>query len=258
MVIPDPVATGVVLASALQIAKQAQDFIAAASGHPGETMGTILGNIAQRRIRNGEVVVNKAYFTLLNIGVTPGEIPLNVLQPALEAASLAEDAEMQERWTNLLANAADPGQQNKVSPAFPSILKELTSREVKFLDALFTHYSKVVAESNEMVGGPDYKRVLTENHFRLVLYTQEHLLKIFSLAGLSRSPATEKWWEISGGPDAWDLDALEDIRILMTVRDLLSRHNLIALGPDLSPEYSITLLGWSFVKACRTPTAAQL
>lgn len=41
MAIADPVTTGVVLAGTLQAAKQVQDFIAAVTGHPGETIGTI-------------------------------------------------------------------------------------------------------------------------------------------------------------------------------------------------------------------------
>ena len=50
MATPDPgVTTGVVLAGTLQAAKQVQDFVAAVTGHPGETIGTILGNMFQRR-----------------------------------------------------------------------------------------------------------------------------------------------------------------------------------------------------------------
>lgn len=61
MSIPDAVTTGVALAGTLQIAKQAQEFIAAAAGHPGETIGTILGNITHRRRENLESVGNKAH-----------------------------------------------------------------------------------------------------------------------------------------------------------------------------------------------------
>jgi hypothetical protein len=121
-----------------QIAKQAQDFIAAASGHPGETAGTILGNIiTRRRLDNLTVVTTKAHLTLLNIGVIPGEIPLNILQPSLEAASLAEDAEMQERWANLLANAANPQKYTEVHPAFARILGELAPEDALFLGRFY-------------------------------------------------------------------------------------------------------------------------
>ena len=138
MNVPDPVTTGVVTATALQAAKQAQDFISAAAGRPGESLGAILGGMVHRRLENVEAVGNKAHLILLNIGVKPAEVPLNVLQPALDGASLQEDEYLRETWANLLANAADPRKQNPVSPVFSGILKELTGADVKFLDMLST------------------------------------------------------------------------------------------------------------------------
>lgn len=132
MSVPDPVTTGVALAAALQVAKQAQEFIAAASGHPGENLGTILGKITHRRIENAEGVLSSAHLTLLNIGVTAKAIPLSILHPALEAASLQEDDVLRQTWANLLANAADPRQRNKVAPSFPAILKELSAYDAKW------------------------------------------------------------------------------------------------------------------------------
>jgi hypothetical protein len=134
---PDPVTTGVILAATLQAAKQAQDFIAAISGHTGESVGTILGNIAHRRLKNAETIAEKSHFILLNLELEPKQIPLPVLYPALEAASLQEDSSMQDIWANMLANAADPRHNDAVSVVFPTILKELTSKDARFLDALY-------------------------------------------------------------------------------------------------------------------------
>jgi hypothetical protein len=64
---PDPV-TGLTIAGALGLAaKQAQDFISALSGHPGDSIGTILGTITKRRWDNAESVLNQAHLTLLNL-----------------------------------------------------------------------------------------------------------------------------------------------------------------------------------------------
>jgi hypothetical protein len=41
----------------------------------------------------------------------------------LEGGSLQEDAELQDKWANLLANAADPRQGVPVSPVFAEVLK---------------------------------------------------------------------------------------------------------------------------------------
>jgi|SRR5579863_7383478 len=118
MSIPDPITTGIVTAAALQAAKQGQEFIAAAAGHPGESLGTILGNLGRRRMQNAEAVGNKAHLTLLNIGVKAQEVPLNILQPLLESASLQEDPSLQAVWANLRANAADPRQTKQTRAGF--------------------------------------------------------------------------------------------------------------------------------------------
>jgi len=137
MNIPDPVTTGVALAGALQIAKQGQVFIAAAFGHPGESIGTMLGNLGRRRVQNVEAIGNKAHLILLNIGVTPQEADLNVIQPLLEGASLQENPSMQEIWANLLANATDPRKLNPVTASFPRVLQDLGPREAKLLDGVY-------------------------------------------------------------------------------------------------------------------------
>ena len=77
----DSVETGLAVAATLGALKQAHDFIAAVSGHPGESLATILGTIVNRRLNNVEVVIGRSGLTLLNIGVAPSEIPLNILQP---------------------------------------------------------------------------------------------------------------------------------------------------------------------------------
>src|ERR1700733_15638819 len=109
------VAIGTSVATINQVAKQVQDFIAAATGHPGESIGTILGNMANRRRHNVESVVGKAHFILLNLGKMPREVPLNVLHPLLEGASLQEDDYLRDTWANLLANSADPDNCHGVS-----------------------------------------------------------------------------------------------------------------------------------------------
>jgi hypothetical protein len=264
MSVPDPVTTGVVLAGALQIAKQAQEFIAAAAGHPGETIGTILGNITHRRLENLESVGNRAHLILLNIGVTAGEARLNVLQPALEAASLEEDATMQERWANLLANAADPRHQNEVAPTFPIILKELTSREVKFLDAL---YSNLITDAQVLHSWKPAETIDAR-------YNDEELMKIFSNSGLTRVPLGQRMSREE--VDSTEDDRAADRRDFSYTMALLRRHNVMTesvwprmvdkydaiKNPDprladaevtLDVSYSLTELGYCFVKACRPP-----
>jgi hypothetical protein len=255
MSVPDPVTTLVMGAAALQVAKQAQDFVAAASGHPDESIGTILGNIANRRWKNAEAVTSKSHLILLEIGVPPGEIPFNVLQPGLEGASLHESAEMQDKWANMLANAADPRNVNRVEPAFPRILSELSSREVRFLDHLY----------QEVAGVP---------HLKLIegsLFASYHA----SLASPDGHPFADKariGLEASATENAdreqfqMMLDVLERNRIISridmptaTVNSGLAQKAARSLGGgvpvSMSTElhYAFTNLGYAFVRACQKP-----
>lgn len=64
----DSIETGIIIAATLTVAKRAEAFLAAASGHPGEDIGTILGNIANRRLKNAETVSGGSHLILLNLG----------------------------------------------------------------------------------------------------------------------------------------------------------------------------------------------
>jgi hypothetical protein len=149
--------------------KGAGKFISAITGHKGESLGEILGQMAQRRMQNVEATAEQSHLILLNIGITPEEAPLNVVYPILEGASLEEDPEMRTLWANLLANAADPREKCSIHPSFPGILKGLTSRDAKFLNALYIDWTKRDA------------RIPTKQ------WTDDDLRQIYADAGLSRS-----------------------------------------------------------------------
>jgi hypothetical protein len=233
---PDPV-TGLTIGAAIAVAaKQAQEFIAAVSGHPGESIGTILGTITKRRLDNAEAVGNQAYLTLLNIGIEPEAVPLSVLVPALEGASLQEEPPMQEMWANLLANAADPRKIAPVAATFPAILRELSARDVRFLDAIEKDRAKHVHTFD----------FLTEDKLRL----------LFDEATKAVDDGSES------GTDSFEYSFA-----------VLRRHNLISESieprtvdrsdriknprPDVEIElhvdYTLSELGRCFIAVCRGP-----
>jgi hypothetical protein len=69
-------------------------------------------------------------------------VPLKIVHPLLEAASLEDTPDLQDIWASMMVNAADPSDSSPVNASFPLILKELSSRHVKFLAALFADSSK--------------------------------------------------------------------------------------------------------------------
>jgi hypothetical protein len=219
--VADPVTTGLVVAGALGAAKQARDFIAAVSGHPGETIGTMLGNVANRRLKNVEAVSGKSHLILLDIGVEPSEVPLNILQPILEGASLQDDPNLQSAWANLLANAADGRQKNRVEPSFVAMLRNLSSREVRFLESLCSGADGLW---NIQLGKHDTRRIYGGE-----ANTFDIMMTLLQREGILESHE---------GSDV-----------------MVDRPRLHPFRTLANPEgfYTFTPLGIAFVRACRKP-----
>ena len=64
-------------------------------------------------------------------------VPLKIAIPLLQAAIVEEDDMLQDRWAQLLVNAANASSGIAVQRSFLSILEELTPLEAKILDALY-------------------------------------------------------------------------------------------------------------------------
>ena len=178
---------------------------------------------------------------------------------------MQEEADLQEVWANLLANAADPRQDDAVLPSFPGILKELTSREVRLLNALYEKASEKLPSS---VKPSDLERAI---------FNEDDLVAAFSKAGLARCSffATGSYIERESRKD----EIAADYRDLSLCMDAIKRQELIAeitsmrkkedhvrgsshgisysLPRDtywLDTSYSFTRLGVCFVTACRPPS----
>jgi hypothetical protein len=91
--------------------------------------------IAEERERIVEQVWARAQEMLRQAGVQPGPVPLKIIVPLLQYASLEQDADLQERWAALLANSSHPSY--SVQPSFPDILRQLAPADARFLDAIF-------------------------------------------------------------------------------------------------------------------------
>ena len=69
-------------------------------------------------------------------GIYPKSIPLKLLLPALDYASVEEDEYLHTTWAALLANAADPDV-DFVPACFIEILRQLSVSDAKFIFALW-------------------------------------------------------------------------------------------------------------------------
>lgn len=87
--------------------------------------------------------VEKAEKMVQDAGFTPKAVPIKLLFPLLEGASLEEDEDLHTMWAALLANAASPENAGKVRPAFSAILRELTPDEAALLNWMYIQRVKV-------------------------------------------------------------------------------------------------------------------
>jgi hypothetical protein len=250
--------------------KQSESFLAAALGEPAKAFGGLLSDkINARRHKNLIAITVEAHKRLARAGVKAKEVPLTIIHPALESASLEEDQSLQGIWANLLANAADPRQVKSVLPSFPTILRELISRDVRFLDALYTHASEQL------------RRQGRNSHVTEIEYAYDELLKIYAQAGLSRqrklAHITVKDWDdhkedLKADMSEFNLTLATAIRHRVMTEfqspqpfklsgyfdSTRSPNNSYARVPDrievkMLRKYVLTHLGSSFLSACMTP-----
>jgi hypothetical protein len=63
-------------------------------------------------------------------------VPMNVMIPLMEAASLEEDDYLRAKWSGLLANCADKNASSSAKRSYVSILENLTQLDAQILDVI--------------------------------------------------------------------------------------------------------------------------
>jgi Abortive infection alpha len=104
-----------------------------ALGPVRESTGWLGDVIRARREAHLAKVLMKAAEKIKASGLPPHAVRDKLLRAVVEDGSMEDDPSMQERWANLLANAATSGAAS-VRAAFPGILSELEPDEAALLD----------------------------------------------------------------------------------------------------------------------------
>jgi len=161
-------------------------------------------------------------------GFEPKPVALKILLPSLNSASVEEDEDLHTAWAALLANAADPNQDDSVLPCFPNILKELRSDDARFLSNLYDNVHAV---------GPYWQSF--------------HEYQLEQLYPGADPPGTGPYFTSSKFQLA--LASLERIGILSR------KYNANALNVyrdevSIFHTHELTALGSAFVRACRPPS----
>jgi len=225
------------LAAAVVAAAPVKQFLQAILGEPSAEIGRYLGDfVREHRHKNLIAILQRAERRLADAGVSPQQVPPKIICPLLESGSLEEDLELQERWANLIANAAHPREQAEVLPLFGEILAGLTADQARFLDAYYAGGWEI---------DPAIVRTLLPESLLRSLYAE-----------VNRLAPLPSWGYVERKRFGLALDQLSRAQLIvgydLTVR--ASQH-----GPG-APEYaserkhSQTHLGISFVCACRPPS----
>jgi hypothetical protein len=239
----EPVTTSVAAKAVTEPAellkKQADSFLAAVLGEPARAFGGLLADrINARRHANLIQITVEAKRKLDDAGVSPKEVPLKIINPMLEAASLEEDTDLQRIWANLLANAADPRATGAVLPSFPVILRELTFNDAHFLNKFY--------EMGYWSHDPDPR---TARKAKALWFPPQHLMAYYwhEAIGTESFEVLEQYLQVT-------LDTLE--RSGLVTKRYLPPSTLTAVEAHIPPVefgYEITNLGLMFISACRPP-----
>lgn len=140
-----------------------------------------------KRWENAQKLFIKAKRITDQINQELTEPPLKISMPLLENASLENEDELQEKRANLLANALT--EKKEIKPAYIEILKELSTIEVKILDAIYNEAIKIwwiitdIQFSTEKIAintwtQIDSVKVIIDNLFRLRLAEAPAMMNI--------------------------------------------------------------------------------
>lgn len=114
----------------------AKDFLGKLISPAVEEMGLLLSdNIKYLRFKNQVRILNKAEKYVKKKNIQIKEIPLKILVPLLENASLEEDEDIQDKWANMIANLADSNS-NLQNQIFPYLLSQVSIEEFNGLKEL--------------------------------------------------------------------------------------------------------------------------
>lgn len=85
-------------------------------------------------------IIKKTQEKITSSGLSKKQVPLKILVPIIQNSSLEEDPTIQNKWSNMLANAVTG--KVDVSPNYAAILNELSTIEVSILDRIYLEVNK--------------------------------------------------------------------------------------------------------------------
>lgn len=233
------------------ITKPFGDLIMKAFGPLAEEVGQDLKERYHNyRLRRSKRLFARTEEFLFQAQIDPRPVPPAILISAIENGSIQDDDDLQDRWAALLANMANPDFMSETMPVFLEILRQLSGREARLLDLIYAKLAPL-APPPPVALDPAALRIGTFGVL-LALYTEAN--------NLPEPTAVDSKLNVRG-------DIFESFNVSL---NNLSRLGVLASEPDAIPhrlrpafnegemQFYLTALGYTFVRACRPPTAKNV
>jgi hypothetical protein len=240
--------TDLVTSTVEVIVKPIADLIQKLAGSAAEEIGlTLQDSIKVYRAKRQIKLLEKVADVVNKRGLTPSEVPLKILLPVMDNASVEADEDLHSAWAALLVNAADPITGSGILPCFVEILKQLSGGEAIFLGAVYDHVDGALTShfSKPKRDGTWPELVSLGGHTSMLQKYADCGLTKKSGSVLNNYPMNQR------SPDAVVAD---DYRQFNTRLGNLIRLGLLSEREERDSQiYFITRIGYEFVKACRFP-----
>lgn len=221
----------------------------ATQGAVTEIAKRVVGPLADQAGETLKVWVNKRWGHLLRTteqadamlkaaGIEAQPVPGRILFPILEHCTLEEEPELQKKWAALLANAARPGPDGEVLPAYAEVLRQLTPMQARMLDWMYLQRTEWAPDSVQWhdVHRQQIEEVFPEGKERYaLLVTDLERLQVIERVRTLNNPFASM--EARRG------------NLRSVVGELIDRWD----DPVRFDRVALTALGLAFVRACSPP-----
>jgi len=160
-----------------KLADPIADIVKRVAGPAADEVGlTLQDSVRVYRARRGLRLFEKFKENCRKRGFSPKQVPLKLLLPILDSASVEDDEDLHTAWASLLTDAADPSGSPKPYRAFVEILKQISAEDARFYQALFDEIEIRVKQWNKL---SEFERVSQSYSHPLRLFPTYDLVKIY-------------------------------------------------------------------------------
>ena len=148
-------------------------------------------------------------------------IPLKILAPLLEAATLEDDEALQQRWAALLINASNDHFPIKIQRSYLSILEQLSTLDALVIDRIYSLPFEQIQHNGATIWGLPEQTSVFDQSLEIKKPSDEVLVSVGNLVRLGCLRSAMTW----GGGESFE-------RVLPTV---LGKHFVLACRDEPIP-----------------------